>query len=229
MIKITNLEKIYNEGLLNELLVLKGITCDIERGKFTTIVGPSGSGKSTFLKCISGLEKYTSGCVVIDEKRIDKFTEKEMNRFRKSTISYIFQEYNLINDLTMVENICFDCERDTAIEKLIDLWGLSNIMNLFPYQCSGGQQQKVAILRALQKKSKILFCDEPTGALDSKSARDVLEVLKKIKKNYGTTIIMITHNNLIEKISDVVITIQDGKIKKITSNQTPLDVKDVEW
>lgn len=229
MIKITELKKKYNENQINEILVLKGISCDIEMGKFTTIVGPSGSGKSTFMKCISGLEKNTSGIVEIEGKRIERFSEKEMNLFRKNTISYIFQEYNLINDLTMKENICFDCNMTGDIEELIDLWGLNKILSLFPKQCSGGQQQKIAILRALQKKTKIIFCDEPTGALDSKSAQDVLTVLKNIQKKYTTTIVMITHNNLIEKISDSVITIQDGMIKKITNIKKPLEVSEVEW
>ncbi len=229
MIKITELKKTYNEKQINENEVLKGISCEIEFGKFTTIVGPSGSGKSTFMKCISGLESITSGTVEIDGKRIDSFTEKEMNQFRKNTISYIFQEYNLINDLTMKENVCFDHKMTEEIKKLIELWGLEKIMNLFPKQCSGGQQQKIAILRALQKNTKIIFCDEPTGALDSKSAKDVLEVLKNIQAQYGTTIIMITHNNLIEKISDTVITIQDGMIKKMINVQNPLKVAEVEW
>ncbi len=229
MIKITELKKTYNEKQINENEVLQGISCEIEFGKFTTIVGPSGSGKSTFMKCISGLESITSGMVEIDGKRIDSFTEKEMNLFRRNTISYIFQEYNLINDLTMKENVCFDCKMTDEIKKLTELWGLEKVMNLFPKQCSGGQQQKVAILRALQKKTKIIFCDEPTGALDSKSAKDVLEVLKNIQNQYGTTIIMITHNNLIEKISDTVITIQDGMIKKMTKVQNPLNVAEVEW
>ena len=129
----------------------------------------------------------------------------------------------------MKENVCFDCKMTDEIKKLTELWGLEKVMNLFPKQCSGGQQQKVAILRALQKKTKIIFCDEPTGALDSKSAKDVLEVLKNIQNQYGTTIIMITHNNLIEKISDTVITIQDGMIKKMTKVQNPLNVAEVEW
>lgn len=181
------------------------------------------------MKCISGLEKNTSGIVEIEGKRIEKFSEKEMNLFRKNTISYIFQEYNLINDLTMKENICFDCKMTDDIAELIELWGLNKILNLFPKQCSGGQQQKIAILRALQKKTKIIFCDEPTGALDSKSAQEVLTVLKNIQKKYGTTIVMITHNNLIEKISDTVITIQDGMIKKIINVKEPLEVSEVEW
>ena len=229
MIKINKLQKKYNEKMINEVFVLKGITCNIESEKFTTIVGPSGSGKSTFLKCISGLEKVSSGTVEINGKNIEKLTNKEMNLFRKNTIAYIFQEYNLLNDLTMMENICFDCELTSDIKNLINLWGLTNIMNLFPNQCSGGQQQKVSILRALQKKAKIIFCDEPTGALDSKSAKDVLSVLKSIQKQYGTTIVIITHNNLIEKISDIVITIQDGEIKRIINNPNPLEVEEVEW
>ncbi len=229
MIEVINLCKKFNENKDNEILVLNNIQCTIEKAKFTTIVGPSGSGKTTFLKCISGLEQVTSGRIIINGKTISLLKRKEMDSFRKKDIAYIFQEYNLISDLTLIENICFDNRITDDIRELIIKWGLSGVVDFFPLQCSGGQQQKAAILRALLKNTKIIFCDEPTGALDSKSSQDVLSVLKEIQKKFNTTIVMITHNNLIKEISDVVISIQDGSIKSIYNNVAPLEVDEVEW
>ena len=210
MIKANNIVKIYNQHKQNELKVLNGIDLDIAEGELCTIIGKSGSGKSTLLKCLSGLEGVTSGQISINDRDIQSFTSKETNEFRRKDIAFVFQEYNLIDDLTLHENIYLENEPTETIENLIDTWDIRKAINLFPMQCSGGQQQKAAILRALAKESKIIFCDEPTGALDGKSSQEVLTVLQAIQKSHRSTIILITHNEQITKISDRVITIHDG-------------------
>ncbi|SDD51408.1 putative ABC transport system ATP-binding protein [Terribacillus halophilus] len=210
MIKANNIVKIYNQHKQNELKVLNGIDLDIAEGELCTIIGKSGSGKSTLLKCLSGLEGVTSGQISINDRDIQSFTSKETNEFRRQDIAFVFQEYNLIDDLTLHENIYLENEPTETIENLIDVWDIRKAINLFPMQCSGGQQQKAAILRALAKESKIIFCDEPTGALDGKSSQEVLTVLQAIQKSHRSTIILITHNEQITKISDRVITIHDG-------------------
>lgn len=226
-VRVNHLVKKYHEHKPHEALILNDISLSIDAGEFCTIVGPSGSGKSTFLKCISGLETVTSGEVVVDDQAITKFTKRELETFKRKDISFVFQEYNLIDDLTLLENICLDHPLTEEINQLIDEWDLRKVIHFFPNQCSGGQQQKTAILRALIRKSKILFCDEPTGALDTKSSRDVLNVLKLIQKKYGTTIILITHHDIIKKISNKIITIKDGEIVSIKNNEQVLDVNEV--
>ena len=226
-ITVRQLVKKYNEGKDNESLILKGVSLGIQSGEFCTIVGPSGSGKSTFLKCISGLESVNSGKILVDNKDITKFTKKELDLFKRKLISFVFQEYNLIDDLTLLENICLDQRLTKDIVKLIDAWDLRKAIHLFPNQCSGGQQQKTAILRALIRRSKIIFCDEPTGALDTKSSQDVLNALKAIQYQYGTTIVLITHHDAIKKISDKVVTIKDGEIIQVNINEQVLAVNEV--
>lgn len=229
MITIENLKKIYNKGESNELYALKGINHEIKKGEFCIILGPSGSGKSTLLKCISGLEKLTSGKVIIKNKEITAFKEDEFNYFKRNEIGFVFQEYNLIDDLTLMENITLDRPITDEIKNLIEEWDLGKAINLFPKQCSGGQQQKAAILRALLKDAEVLFCDEPTGALDTKSTADVLHVLQMVQKRKNTTIVLITHNELIRKIADKILTIHDGELVKVEVNENILDANEVEW
>lgn len=229
MIAVENLTKIYNKGESNELYALKDVSFNIEEGEFCVILGPSGSGKSTLLKSISGLDKFSSGSVMINNKEIATFTEKEFNKFKRNEIGFIFQEYNLIDDLTLLENITLNRAITNEIESLIDKWGLKKAIHLFPKQSSGGQQQKAAILRALLKDAKVLFCDEPTGALDGKSSEEVLKVLQTIQKDLNTTIILITHNELIRKIANKILTIHDGKLVKVEVNENVLLANEVEW
>ena len=148
---------------------------------------------------------------------------------RKNKISFIFQDYNLIEDLKMIENIFLDTKVDDSILTLANDWGVDDVLYRFPNECSGGQRQKIAILRALNQKSSIIFCDEPTGALDTKSSKEVLKVLKQINKERKTTIIMVTHNTLIEKISDYVVTVHDGEILSYEKNNLVTEVDDVQW
>ncbi|ENH97258.1 ABC transporter [Gracilibacillus halophilus YIM-C55.5] len=229
MIKSSNITKVFNKNKQNELKVLNGIDIDIAEGEFCTIIGKSGSGKTTLLKCLSGLEKITSGEIEVNHKNVVHLDKKEVNAFRKSDIAFVFQEYNLIDDLTLHENIYLEHEESDEIEDLIDEWDLRKAIHLFPSQCSGGQQQKAAILRALAKKAKILFCDEPTGALDGKSSQEVLSVLQKLQLKNQTTIVLITHNEQITKISTRIITVHDGnKIDEVINSNVEL-VEKLAW
>ena len=229
MIRIEKIKKIYNQGKSNEFEALKDITCNIHKGSWTTIVGASGSGKSTFLKCISGLEKVTSGKIVFVDEELTSMTERSLLNLRRKEMSFVFQDYNLIDDLKMIENIFLENPVKSEIMDLAKNWGLSNVLYKFPNECSGGQRQKVAILRALNQKSSIIFCDEPTGALDTNSSKDVLQVLKQVNEQYGTTIVMVTHNNLIKEISDFIITIHDGEILSYHENDSVKGVENVQW
>ncbi|MCW9134631.1 ABC transporter ATP-binding protein [Bacillus paramycoides] len=229
MIQATNVIKVFNAGKQNELNVLRGIDLDITEGELCTIIGKSGSGKTTLLKCLSGLVSVTSGNIQVNKRSISNLTKKEVNVFRKNDIAFIFQEYNLIDDLTLHENIYLEHDVTEEIENLIDDWDIRKAINLFPNQCSGGQQQKAAILRALVKRAKILFCDEPTGALDGNSSKEVLTVLQKLQKSHQTTIVLITHNEQITKISNRVITIHDGKKVIDMVNEDIELAENLEW
>ena len=178
---------------------------------------------------MSGLERVSAGEIYLDEDKITDFTEKKLLSLRKNKISFIFQDYNLIEDLKMIENIFLDTKVDNDILTLAHDWGVGNVLYRFPNECSGGQRQKIAILRALNQNSSIIFCDEPTGALDTKSSKEVLKVLKQINKERKTTIIMVTHNTLIEKISDYVITVHDGEVLSYEKNNLVAEVDDVQW
>lgn len=229
MIEATNVIKVFNENKQNELKVLRGIDLGINEGELCTIIGKSGSGKTTLLKCLSGLENVTSGNIRINKRSIGNLTKKEVNVFRKNDIAFVFQEYNLIDDLTLHENIYLEHNVTEEIENLIDEWDIRKAINLFPNQCSGGQQQKAAILRALVKKAKILFCDEPTGALDGNSSKDVLTVLQKLQKSHQTAIVLITHNEQIIKISNRTITIHDGKKISDVVNEDIELAENLQW
>ncbi|MFC4389058.1 ABC transporter ATP-binding protein [Gracilibacillus marinus] len=229
MIKATEIKKVYNPNKQNELAVLKGINLDIREGEFCTIIGKSGSGKTTLLKCLSGLESVTSGVIKVKQQDILNFSKKQMNAFRRNDIAFVFQEYNLIDDLTLHENIYLEHQPSDEIEHLIDVWDIRKAIHLFPNQCSGGQQQKAAILRALVKQVRILFCDEPTGALDGKSSKEVLSVLQEIQESHQTTILLITHNEQITQISNRVITIHDGEKVSDDINTEVKLARNLEW
>ncbi|MEC1738546.1 ABC transporter ATP-binding protein [Bacillus mojavensis] len=229
MISAEKISKIYNKNKPNELKAIKEIDLHIEKGEFCTIIGKSGSGKTTLLKCLSGIERISDGQILVDNVDINKMSSNEISSFRKSKIGFVFQEYNLIDDLTLHENIYLDNKASCDIEDLIDLWDIRKAIDLFPSQCSGGQQQKAAILRAIVRNVDILFCDEPTGALDGLSSKEVLTVMQDLQKNYKTTIVLITHNELITKISDTIITINNGDIRKYEKNSKVEKAENIEW
>ncbi len=194
---------------------LNNASLSVEQGEICVILGHSGSGKSTLLNMIGGLDTLDSGSIKVAGKDISKLPTKEMGEYRRENVGFVFQFYNLIPDLTVIENIkvISDISKDAMdIDNLMKLLGIDSIANRFPNEISGGQQQRVAIARAMVKKPNVLLCDELTGALDSSSARDVLKLVQKVNKEYGTTILIVTHNEEIRKMADRYIHIRDGKI-----------------
>ncbi len=229
-IEIKDAVKKYGEGE-NEIFAMDGVNLDISEHEICVILGPSGSGKSTLLNMLGGIDTLTSGKIVVNGKEISGMSKKELTSYRRSDIGFIFQSYNLIQDLTVKENIqtVADISREPLdIDELLESLSLSKYKNHFPSELSGGQQQRTAIARALVKNPAILLCDEPTGALDSKSSRDVLKMLDKVNNIYKTTVIIITHNEGISKMADRVIRIHDGKIVKNVMNEARTAVKDLE-
>lgn len=211
--------------------VLKGITTNIEQGQMCVIQGSSGSGKSTMLNCIGGLDTMDSGSVKVDGNEISGLNADELSEYPRAHLGFIFQFYNLVPNLTVKENIeiCqFLTEDPLDMEELLDTLGLTEHQDKFPAQLSGGQQQRCAIARALIKNPKLLLCDEPTGALDSKTSKDILILLEKINQQYGTTMLIVTHNNAIRNMVHKVIIIKDGQISEDYENETRLPAKSLE-
>jgi ABC-type antimicrobial peptide transport system, ATPase component len=213
-LEVKDIKKSYGENG-SYIQVLKGITTGVEQGQMCVIQGASGSGKSTFLNCIGGLDGIDSGSIQVDGKEIAGLKQEALSDYRRENLGFIFQFYNLIPNLTVKENIQV-CEYLTMhpfnLEELLEALGLTEHQNKFPSQLSGGQQQRCAIARALIKNPKLLLCDEPTGALDSKNSRDILILLEKINKRFGTTMLIVTHNNAIKNMVHKVIMIKDGMI-----------------
>lgn len=211
--------------------VLNGVTTGVERGQMCVIQGASGSGKSTLLNCIGGLDTMDSGSVKVDGKEIFGLKPDALSDYRRDNLGFIFQFYNLVPNLTVRENIqvCeYLAEKPLNIDELLETLGLSEHRNKFPSQLSGGQQQRCAIARALIKNPKLLLCDEPTGALDSKTSRDILILLEKINEKYGTTMLIVTHNNSIKNMVHKVIIIKDGLIKMDYINETRVPAAELE-
>ncbi|MBQ9609736.1 MAG: ABC transporter ATP-binding protein [Lachnospiraceae bacterium] len=229
-IEIKNAVKQYGQGE-NAIYAMNGVDLSIEEHEICVILGPSGSGKSTLLNMLGGIDTLTSGSIVVNGKDISNISKKELTLYRREDIGFIFQSYNLIQDLTVKENIqtVADISKEPLdIDELLSALSLEKYKNHFPSELSGGQQQRTAIARALVKNPAILLCDEPTGALDSKSSRDVLRMLEKVNNLYETTVIIITHNEGISKMADRVIRIHDGKIVKNVLNDERMPVDELE-
>ena len=229
--RISDLVKTYQMGEVS-VSALRGITLDIYAGEFLVILGHSGSGKSTLLNIIGGLDTPTSGTVEYEDHRLSEFSEKELTQYRRKHIGFIFQFYNLMPNLTAKENVEMATEISDdpmpAMEAL-ELVGLADRAGHFPSQLSGGEQQRVAIARAVAKRPRILFCDEPTGALDIATGKIVLEVLQDVNKKMGTTLLVITHNAAIAEIADRVVYMRDGDVSAIEVNAAPKSLDDVVW
>ncbi len=211
--------------------VLKGISTGLERGQMCVIQGTSGSGKSTLLNCIGGLDTMDSGSITVDGKEIFGLKPAQLSDYRRDNLGFIFQFYNLVPNLTVRENIqiCRHiAEHPLDMDELLETLGLTEHQNKFPAQLSGGQQQRTAIARALIKNPKLLLCDEPTGALDSKTSRDILVLLEEINAKYGTTMLIVTHNNSIKNMVHKVIIIKDGLVKKEYMNETRTPAAELE-
>lgn len=229
-LEVKDVKKSYGEG--NSFIqVLKGISTGVKQGEMCVIQGTSGSGKSTFLNCIGGLDTLDSGSVKVDGKEIAGLSAEALSDYRRDYLGFIFQFYNLVPNLTVRENIQV-CEYLTDhpldMEELLDTLGLTEHQNKFPAQLSGGQQQRCAIARALIKNPKLLLCDEPTGALDSKTSRDILVLLEKINVRYGTTMLIVTHNNSIKNMVHKVIIIKDGQISREYENERRVPAAELE-
>ena len=211
--------------------VLKGVNTSVEKGQMCVIQGTSGSGKSTLLNCIGGLDTMDSGSVIVDGKEIFGLSPKKLSDYRRESLGFIFQFYNLVPNLTVRENIriCeYISQNPLDMDELLDTLGLTEHQNKFPSQLSGGQQQRCAIARALIKNPKLLLCDEPTGALDSKTSRDILMLLEKINEKYNTTMLIVTHNNSIKNMVHKVIYLKDGSITKDYENETRVPASELE-
>lgn len=209
-----------------------GISFEIERGEFAVIVGPSGAGKSTVLNILGGMDDADEGQVKVDEKDIAKFSKKELTKYRRDDVGFVFQFYNLVPNLTAKENVELAAEisqHALDAEKVLRDVGLGHRLNNFPAQLSGGEQQRVAIARALAKQPKLLLCDEPTGALDYETGKQILKLLQDTCLNTGTTVIVITHNQAIAPMADRIIEINNAKVRKTTLNPNPSSVADIEW
>lgn len=228
-VRIRNLQKSYGSGS-SRTQVLKHVDLDIEKGKICTILGPSGSGKSTLLNAIGGMDTVDQGQILIEGMDISAMKYAQLTEYRRTYIGYIFQFYNLIPDLTVKENMETTkyLGTDTMdVEELLDILGLREHQFKFPSELSGGQQQRCAIGRALVKKSSLLLCDEPTGALDSKTSQDILELLERLNKEFGMTMILVTHNADIAGMSDQIVEIRDGEIVRNQENPNKLTAKEV--
>jgi putative ABC transport system ATP-binding protein len=229
-LEIKEMKKSYGENG-SYIQVLKGISTGLERGKMCVIQGASGSGKSTFLNCIGGLDTLDSGSVKVDGMEIAGLKQDKLSDYRRYNLGFIFQFYNLVPNLTVKENIqvCeYLSEHPLSMDELLDTLGLTEHQNKFPSQLSGGQQQRCAIARALIKNPKLLLCDEPTGALDSKTSKDILILLEEINRKYGTTMLIVTHNNSIKNIVHKVIIIKDGQISREYENETMIPAAELE-
>lgn len=229
-LEVSDVKKSYGEGG-SYIQVLKGVSLQVKQGDMCVIQGTSGSGKSTLLNCIGGLDTIESGSIKVDGTEIAGMKADELSDYRRDYLGFIFQFYNLVPNLTVRENIqvCeYLTDQPLNMDELLEILGLTEHQNKFPAQLSGGQQQRCAIARALIKNPKLLLCDEPTGALDSKTSRDILILLEKINATYGTTMLIVTHNNSIKNMVDQVMIVKDGQIRKDYYNETKVPAAELE-
>ncbi|MBQ8633782.1 MAG: ABC transporter ATP-binding protein [Lachnospiraceae bacterium] len=231
IVEFNNVTRIYKSGD-HEQKALDNVSLTLEEGKFIVILGPSGAGKSTLLNMLGGLDSPTSGTIKVNGKDISTLSQNELADYRASTVGFVFQFYNLIPTLTVLENLALVKEiskNPLDAKKMLAEVELEDHAQNFPAELSGGEQQRVSIARALAKNPKILLCDEPTGALDSETGVLVLKLLLSMAKNYGKTIVVVTHNQNIAKMADVVIRVKNGKIKSYEEQENPMSAEEVEW
>lgn len=230
-LSIENIKKAYGEGD-SRVEVLKGISLTVEQGEICVLLGPSGSGKSTLLNIIGGIDSADSGSIVIREERMDEMNEKRLTDYRRRHLGYIFQMYNLIPNLTVRENIevgAYLSDSPLNVEELMHTLGIYDHRDKLPNQLSGGQQQRTSIGRAIVKNPDILLCDEPTGALDYNTSKDILKLIETVNQKYGSTVVMVTHNAAIRDMADRVVRLRDGMIRENTVNQVKTAAEDLEW
>lgn len=230
-IEFSGVEKIYKMGEV-KIKALNGVDFSIDKGEFVIVAGASGAGKSTILNILGGMDMPTSGKVYVDGREVSSYSQRELTKYRRYDIGFVFQFYNLVQNLTAIENIELAtqiCKNPLDPEKVLDSVGLKERRDNFPSQLSGGEQQRVAIARALAKNPKLLLCDEPTGALDYVTGKAILKVLQDTNKKYGMTVLVITHNMALAPMGDKIITIKNGKVHSIEKNENPIPVERIEW
>jgi len=229
-LSVSNLIKSYNTGTITH--VLKGVSMNMEKGQIGVILGPSGSGKSTMMNIIGGVDRGDSGIVEVDGKSITDLSDSQLVEYRRESVGFVFQFYNLVQNLTVAENIevvSNISKNPLKIDEVLSDVGLYDKKNRFPRELSGGEQQRVSIARAIVKNPKLLLCDEPTGALDLEISRDVLSLLQKVNVQYGTTILMITHNSAIAGMAHSVYKLRNGEVAEIIQNSKIVPAERIEW
>ena len=230
-IEFKNVYKIYKMGEVS-INALDDTNFSINKGELVVILGPSGAGKTTCLNILGGMDTVTSGEVIVDGIHVEKMSSKDLIKYRRNDIGFVFQFYNLVSNLTSLENVELAvqlCKNYHNPETILTSVGLKDRMNNFPSQLSGGEQQRVAIARAIAKNPKILLCDEPTGALDYKTGKQILSLLEREAREFHITVIIITHNSAIAPMADRVIKFKNGKVEDIIINENPMKVEDIEW
>ena len=230
-IEFRDIKKTYIMGE-TEIHALDGINFSINEGEFVIVVGASGAGKSTILNILGGMDKATSGQMFVDGKEISTYNKKQMTLYRRYDVGFVFQSYNLVQNLTARENVELATQVSPDplnVDETIEAVGLAERKGNFPSQLSGGEQQRIAIARALAKNPKMLLCDEPTGALDYNTGKSVLKLLQNMARTHNMTVIVVTHNAALTSIGDKVIRVKSGKIESISLNEHPMDIADVEW
>ena len=229
-IELKDVKKIYKMGEVN-INALSGVNFSVEKGEFVIIAGASGAGKSTILNILGGMDTPTSGEIIVDGCNISNYNARQLTTYRRYDIGFVFQFYNLIPNLTALENVELAlqiCKNPMDAKEVLEEVGLGDRLDNFPAQLSGGEQQRVSIARALAKNPKLLLCDEPTGALDSNTSRDILVLLEQINQKYGTTMLIVTHNNSIKNMVHQVIRIKDGMIRECYENETRVPAAELE-
>ena len=230
-VKLENVSKIYGSGDV-KIVAVDGISFEINKGEFVVVVGPSGAGKTTVLNIQGGMDKTSSGRVLVDGVDIAGFSNKQLTSYRREDIGFVFQFYNLVPNLTALENVELAlqiCKEPLDARTVLEEVGLKNRLGNFPAQLSGGEQQRVSIARALAKNPKLLLCDEPTGALDYQNGKAILKLLQDMCREKGMTVIVITHNSALTPMADRVIKIKNGKVSSMVQNERPTSVEEIEW
>ena len=230
-IKLNEVKKTYVVGE-NRIDALAGINLEINQGEFVIIVGPSGSGKTTLLNLLGGMDVSTSGDIIIDEVNISKFKQRQLTLYRRNDIGFVFQFYNLMPNLTALENVEIAveiCKNPLEPKDILLEVGLEDRLNNFPAQLSGGEQQRVSIARSIAKNAKLILCDEPTGALDYKTGKQILKLLHTICKNHGKTVVLVTHNSALKDMADKIVTMRCGLADEVVLNKNPVSIDDIEW
>ena len=230
-IELKNIKKTYQMGDI-KINALDNVSFKIEKGELVAVLGPSGAGKTTVLNILGGMDRPDSGTITVDNENISKYSRRNLISYRRYDIGFVFQFYNLVQNLTALENVELAsqiCKEPLNPSTVLKQVGLEKRMNNFPSQLSGGEQQRVAIARAIAKNPKLLLCDEPTGALDSKTGSKILELLQNTCKNMGMTVVIITHNSTIAEIADKIIKMKNGRVEEVILNENPMNAKEIKW